>query len=345
MAANDVERAALGWANLGGYACAKPLTHSEQKSIFDRAHQLGVRMHDTAIDYGRGFAEEGLGLAWTAGQIPRDELRIQSKVLRRIITPESGQQYREAGLWSCPEPYASRITTWDWSYSGVLHQAAESRERLRIDYHNGLALHDPAEAIREAGFRLVDLDAGALAALRDLKQQGRLREIGVGSKEIDVVLDLLRLYPRPFDYFMIMNYNLLDHHRCLDKLIPACQDHGVRLFLAGPYASGILASSTSEMNPFLYYKKADRDVVRKTELLVQLAREHGMNSLRPAAVQFVAANSTFSRIIFGGRTPTEIEENIGNLSSPIPAAFWQRLRETTLDGKPLIHPKAPLPEH
>ena len=339
-----VERAALGWANLGGYACAKPPTHSDQKAVFDRAHQLGVRMHDAAIDYGRGFAEEGLGLAWTAAKIPRNQLRIQSKVLRRIATPAPGQRYREAGLWSCPEPYASRITTWDWSYSGVMEQAEESRERLRIDYHDGLSLHDAAEAVEQAGMRLADLDSGALAALRDLKQQGLLGEIGVGSKEIHIVLELLRLYPGVFDYLMIMNYNLLDHHRCIEELIPRCQDSGIRLFLAGPYASGILASSTGEINRLLYYQQASPEVLHKTELLVQLAREHGMTSLRPAAVQFVAANRAFSRIVFGGRTPGEIEENIGNLSYPVPSQFWQRLREAKLDGKPLIHPAAPLPE-
>lgn len=339
----DVERAALGWANLGGYACAKPPTHSDQQSVFERAHQLGVRTQDTAIDYGRGFAEEGLGSAWTASKIPRRELRIQSKVLRRIVTPGLGQHYREAGLWTCPEPYASRITTWDWSYAGVMEQASESRQRLCVDYHDGLALHDPAEA-REAGMQLRDLDSGASAALRDLKQQGLLREIGIGTKEIDIVLELLRLYPKVFDYVMIMNYNLLDHHRCIDELIPCCQDEGIRLFLAGPYASGILTSSTSEVNPLLYYKQAEGDVLRKTGLLMQLAREYEMSSLRPAAVQFVAANPAFSRIVFGGRSASEIEENIGNLSFPIPREFWKRLRETKLDDKPLIHPKAPLPE-
>ena len=91
-------------------------------------------------------------------------------------------------------------------------------------HHDGLALHDPAEAVEQAGMRLADLDSGALAALRDLKEQGLLREIGVGSKEIDIVLELLRLYPGVFDYLMIMNYNLLDHYRCIEELIPRCQD-------------------------------------------------------------------------------------------------------------------------
>src|SRR5439155_2478496 len=127
-------------------------------------------------------------------------------------------------------------------------------------------------------------------------------------------------------YFMIMNYNLLDHHRCIDELIPRCHDEGIRLFLAGPYASGILASSMGEMNRLLYYKQADDDVIRKVDSLLQLAREHDMNSLRPAAAQFIAANCAFSRIIFGGRTPSEIEENIANLSFPIPSQFWQHLR-------------------
>ena len=340
--AQVTERAALGWANLGGYACAQPPTHSDQRAVFERAHQLGVRMHDTAIDYGRGFSELGLGLAWTELGIPRKELRIQSKVLRKIVPPTAGKEYREAGLWNCPEPYSHYITTWDWSYDGVLKQAEESRSRLRIDYHDGLALHDPIEAMNEAGLRLADLESTGLAALRDLKQRGLLREIGVGTKEISILPELLRLYRGVFDYFMIMNYNLLDHDRCIDELIPLAEDHGISLFLAGPYASGILATPFDQINTTFYYRPAPLEVVSKVECLIRLAREFGLNSLRRAAVQFVVANSTFSKIVFGGRTPAELEENVSYLIDPLPSEFWRRLRHQKCDGRPLIHPCAPL---
>jgi D-threo-aldose 1-dehydrogenase len=337
------ERAALGWANLGGLACAKPPTPAVQLAVFERAHQLGVRTHDTAIDYGRGFAEEGLGTAWTSHRVGRNQLRIQSKVLRRIVAPKDGAQPREADLWRCPEPYARLITTWDWSYAGTLQAAAESRERLRIEYHDGLGLHDPVEAVNQAGMRLADLGTGALAALRELQQKGLLREIGIGTKDLGIIPELLRVYPKVFDYIMIMNYNLLDHHRCMDELIPLCREKGIRLFLAGPYASGILASSVGQLNPTYYYQRAQPDVIRKVELLLGLAQEYGMKDLRPAAVQFVAANEAFSKIVFGGRTPEEFEENISNLSYPIPTEFWSRLRELKAEGQPIIHPKAPLP--
>src|SRR5258706_8972966 len=341
--AGVIERAALGWANLGGYACPQPPTVADQRAAFDCTLRLGVRTHDSAIDYGRGFAEEGLGAAWTQTGIARNELRIQSKVLRRIVRPKEGQHYREAGLWRCPEPYADLITEWDWSYAGVVQQARESRERLRIEYHDGLALHDPAEAVTQARLRLSDLGATALAALRDLQNQGVLREIGVGTKELGVLPELARLYPGVFDYFMVMNYNLLDHDRCIDETIPLCRELGIQLFLAGPYASGILASSIAQIEATFSSRRATRDVIRKVECRLRLARQFGMTSLRSVAVQFVVANDAFSKIVFGGRTPGEIEENISNLSNPVPPEFWERLREAELDGRPLLHPDVPLP--
>jgi D-threo-aldose 1-dehydrogenase len=340
---NTMERAALGWANLGGYACANPPSHGDQKNVFECAHALGVRMHDTAIDYGRGFAEIGLGLSWTELKIPRTELRIQSKVLRRIVTPANGQQYREAGLWNCPKPYADFITIWDWSYDGVCQQAAESRARLQIDFHDGLALHDPVEAIAEAGLSLTDLGNSALAALRDLQQKGLLREIGVGTKDISILPELVRLYPGVFDYFMIMNYNLLDHERCLEELIPLCRDQGIALFLAGPYASGILASPFDETNATFYYRRAEPQTVQKVKQLTKLAREFGLESLKPIAVQFVAANPGFRKIVFGGRTPSEVEENIGYLNYKLPSSLWEKLRVETFRGQPLVHPRTPFP--
>jgi D-threo-aldose 1-dehydrogenase len=301
-------------------------------------------MHDTAIDYGRGFAEEGLGLAWTQSAIPRNQLRIQSKVLRQIVPPQSGDKYREAGLWCCPEPYAQQITDWDWSYHGTLEQARQSRQRLRIEYHDGLALHDPAEAVAGGRMTLEDLGHEALRALRDLKEKGLLREIGIGTKVIDILPSLVRLYPGVFSYFMIMNYNLLDHHACVQELIPLCREHDIQLFLAGPYASGILASALDEIDPTFYYRRATPEMIRIVQRLAALAREFDLPSLRPIAVQFVAANPAFSRIIFGGRTVQEIEENISNLSYPVPADLWMRLRQEKIGGKPIIHPQAPLPE-
>jgi len=55
--------------------------------------------------------------------------------------------------------------------------------------------------------------------------------------------------------------------------------------------------------------------LRKVEGMLALAREFGMNNLKPAAVQFVAANEAFGKIVFGGRTPDEdvrlLRENVG----------------------------------
>ena len=181
-------RAALGWANLGGYACQHPPTHPLQAVVFETAQECGITMHDTAVDYGRGFAEEGLGLAMAASKANRATLRIQSKVLRQIVRDPSAIAYRENDLWRCPLPYQTWSTTWDWSYEGVLRQAAESRGRLQVAYHDGLALHDHAEAVREAGMRLRDLDNTGLAALRDLKEQGQFHSIGIGTKEVPIVL-------------------------------------------------------------------------------------------------------------------------------------------------------------
>jgi len=337
-----IERAALGWANLGGYACAEPPTRASQLSVFERARHLGVRMHDTAIDYGRGFAEEGLGAAWTQSGIARAEIRIQSKVLRRIVAEPHEVAYREADLWRCPDPHARWTTTWDWSRAGILEQAKQSRERLQIDFHDGLALHDPAEACRQAGLRITDF-AEAVDALRDLKEQGLLREIGIGSKEIGIAVELLRSYPGVFGYVMIMNYNLLDHHQCIETLIPLCRERGIRLFQAGPYASGILASSIDHLNSSFYYQPASAELLQKFERLMALAREYGMTNLKAAAVQFVTANDAFSRIVFGGRDAAEFYENITNLTLPIPSEFWSNLRELEINGETIIHRDAPLP--
>ena len=336
-------RAALGWANLGGYACPEPPTHASQAAVFETAQECGITMHDTAVDYGRGFAEEGLGLAMAGSKANRANLRIQSKVLRQIVRERSGIAYREKDLWRCPLPYQHWSTTWDWSYEGVLRQAAESRERLQVAYHDGLSLHDPAEGVREAGMRLRDLDNTALAALRDLKEQGQLRSIGIGTKEVPIVLDLLDLYPGVFDYLMIMNYNLLDHEQALDELIPRCAEMGIELFLAGPYASGILAAPLDSAGTF-YYHTPSAQILTKLRTLNNLAREFGLSSLKPVAVQFVAAQPAFTKIVFGGRSPDELKENLGYMNTAIPATFWRRLREVKEDGKLLIHPNAPLPD-
>lgn len=53
-------------------------------AIVKRAFELGINFFDTAENYGGGEAEEALGRAFKALNLPRDQLVVSTKLINRV---------------------------------------------------------------------------------------------------------------------------------------------------------------------------------------------------------------------------------------------------------------------
>jgi D-threo-aldose 1-dehydrogenase len=60
--------------------------------------------------------------------------------------------------------------------------------------------------------------------------------------------------------------------------------------------------------------------------------------LAAAALQFPLAHPAVASVIPGALSAREVQQNLGHLHQPIPAALWQELR-----AEGLLAPTAPIP--
>jgi 2,5-diketo-D-gluconate reductase A len=155
------------------------------------ALRVGYRLFDTAAVYGN---EPAVGRALRASGVPREELFITTKV------------------WID-----------DVSYEGTKRAAAESLERLQLDYLDLYLIHQPYHDVH-----------GAWRAMEELNEAGTLRSIGVSNFAPDRVMDLIahhRVPPAVNQIEAHPFFQQLESHEFL-------QSRGVQLQSWAPFAEG-----------------------------------------------------------------------------------------------------------
>ncbi|MDZ5650241.1 aldo/keto reductase [Nitrospirillum sp. BR 11828] len=297
------------------------------------AVDAGIRYIDTAPHYGFGLSESRLG-AVLADLDPREELLLSTKVGRVLVpvAPDAGP-VRHGFADAAPfEPI------FDYSYDGVMRSYAESRRRLgrqRIDlllaHDLGTLTHGDAHATHFRQF----LDGG-YRAMRELRDQGAVRAIGLGVNEWQVCLEAMG--HADFDVVLLAGRYTLLEQTALDSFFPACAARGVKVIVGGPYNSGILVNGTRGAAPLYYnYEPAPAAIVDRVRRLEAACDRFGV-PLAAAALQFPLAHPVVASVIPGMADAAQVAHTRALMDTAIPPALWQALRD---EG--LLHPEAPIP--
>src|SRR5262249_57722057 len=106
----------------------------------------------------------------------------------------------------------------------------------------------------------------------------------------------------------------------------------------GGYNCGSLGTGTRGKDIPLYdYRPAPTPVLDRVRRLETVCEDFNI-PLAAAALQFPLAHPAVVSVIPGLGSVAEVTKTIDLYETPIPAAFWAKLRETGL-----LHPGAPLP--
>ncbi|MEE3624249.1 aldo/keto reductase [Nitrospirillum sp. BR 11752] len=297
------------------------------------AVDAGIRYIDTAPHYGFGLSESRLG-AVLADLDPREELLLSTKVGRVLVpvAPDAGP-VRHGFADAAPfEP------VFDYSYDGVMRSYAESQRRLgrqRIDlllaHDLGTATHGDAHGGHFRQF----LDGG-YRAMRELRDQGAVRAIGLGVNEWQVCLEAMG--HADFDVVLLAGRYTLLEQTALDSFFPACAARGVKVVVGGPYNSGILVNGTRGAAPLYYnYEPAPAAIVDRVRRLEAACDRFGV-PLAAAALQFPLAHPVVASVIPGMADSAQVAHTRALMDTAIPPALWQALRDDNL-----LHPDAPIP--
>lgn len=312
-------RLGLGGAPLGNLFTA--VSDADAQALVDAAWASGCRSFDTAPHYGHGLSEIRLGKALR--DRPRDAFALSSKV-GRVLIPDVNAARNQYGYVDVL-PFSQ---AWDFSAAGTRRSVEDSLQRLGLARLDVAYVHDPDAA--NHGARAPDVLQQVidetLPALQQLKKQGLVGAIGLGTNDVDVVLQVLP--HADLDVLMLAGrYSLLDHS-ALPALLPQCVARGVRVALGGVFNSGILATGVRHSGgaqATFNYAPASQEWLQRTAHIESVCQAHGV-LLRAAALQFALAHAAVDIVMLGARTAAEWLDAQAMLQHPIAQDFWADLR-------------------
>ncbi len=284
------------------------------------AYDAGIRMFDTAPQYGCGLAEERLGLLLR--DVPRDHIVIASKVGKRIAPLGSGGQRQREVIF--PGGHDAEMV-FDYSADGTKRIVEASLRRLRLDRLDLVLIHDVTRHFHgDDGVHAVFEQArnDVVPALRQLQDEGVIGAIGTGLKDVDIAarfvdeceIDVVLMPGR---------LTLLDQSSIVSGLADLCHKHGVALIAAAPFDSGILATG-SAIGGTYGYRPADADILARVRGIEAVCRRFD-TPLQAAALQFPRLHPAVTTVLTGMRTPDDVSLNAAWMKAAIDPALWTEL--------------------
>ena len=307
------------WA-FGGGAYWGDCSQQDVDAVVRRSVELGLNYFDTAEAYNDGRSEESLGQALKG--LPRDSLVIGTKV-------SPSNCYGEALLKHCEL----------------------SLRRLGLDYIDIYMIHWP---IHPHSIRHFSKDEAissnpptvdeAFAALALLKQQGKIRQIGVSNFGPARLEEALRICPD-----IVVNqlaYSLLTRGIELESL-PQCRKLGAGVVGYMTLLQGVLAdlyptlahvpAHQARTRHFHHSRSAlsrhgEEGAEEETNAALAgirtIAKEYGM-TMPEIATKWALAGRGITCCLIGVRSVRKLEDNVRASAEPLPSEIVEELNRVT----------------
>ena len=271
-----------------------------------RAVELGVNHIDTAAAYGDGKSERVIR-EFLKGR--SDKIHVATK-----IPPQTGE-------WR-PSPWER----WESVYSeAYLRQNIEERlQMLGTDCLDVCFLHTWTRAWNR--------DPGPLFALQKLKQEGKIRAVGISTPEHDQDSVNDPMKAGLLDVVQVI-YNLFDQDASAE-LLPTAQATGTGIIVRVAFDEGSLTGKYTKDTKFPEgdfrntYFKGERltETVERIEVIRQDVAGSGY-TLPQVALLYPLAQPGVSAVIPGIRNPAQAELNTAVVHlPPLPQSLVEKLR-------------------
>ena len=272
----EVTRLGYGAMELRDAPRGRPVTEDQARSILNAVLDAGINFIDTSNDYGR--SEEFIGKSISSR---RSDYYLATKCGCR---PGGGQPHI-------------------WTKENLFRGLHESLERLKTDYVDVMQLHNPTVEECESG--------GLVEALEEMRQQGKVRWIGIST-----TLPHLPAFLRwgVFDTFQIP-YSALqrEHETWISKSAHA----GIGTVIRGGVAKGEPGvSGVGRPEPWRYFEQAMLDELR----------EEG-ESRTAFMLRFTLTHPHMHTNIVGTQNPEHLQENVqATLRGPLSSDVYEEAK-------------------
>lgn len=281
----DMEITLIGfgsWA-IGGNAWG-PQDDEEAVGAIRRAVGLGMNWIDTAAVYGLGHSEE-----------------LVAQALKGVPESERPYVFTKCSLVWDEEGEVHNILKKD----SVKRECEESLRRLQVDIIDLYQIHWPRPD--------EDIEEG-WSALAELKEEGKVRHIGVSNFDVSQMERAQKIAPVET---LQPPYNMLNRD-VEEEILPYCEEQDIGVIIYSPMRSGLLTGKMTRERvqnlPSDDWRRNSSDFqeprlsrnLELVELLEKIGREHG-RSPAEVAIAWTLRHPAVTAAIVGGRRPDQVD--------------------------------------
>lgn len=284
---------------------------------------------DSAGKYGAGLALEEIGQQLKALEVDPSRVLISNKLGWKRVPLKGAEPTFESGVWKDLKHDAVQ----NISAKGILDCFEQGNELLG-DYHAQLvSVHDPDEYLdaafdpEESVKRYREIKE-AYAALRKLKEEGRVLGVGVGAKDWRVIK---RLHEDGivFDWVMFANScTVYSHPEDVLALMQSLHEAGSLLINSAVFHAGFLTGGK-------YFDYREVTPERDAELFAWRDKFNALCdkfSLTPALAccQFALSPPGVAALAMNTSRASRVADNVALVETLVPAEFWVAMKNEGL---------------
>ncbi|WP_214893272.1 aldo/keto reductase [Exiguobacterium sp. H66] len=272
----------LGTNAVGGHNLYPNLDEQAGRDLVRVALMNGINFLDTAFIYGPERSEELVGETWS-DTVERKDVILATKGAHKIVDDE---------------------VVIDNSPEFLKQSVEESLKRLKTDYIDLFYIHFPDEATPKDQ---------AVAALAELKEQGKIRAIGVSNFSLEQLKEANK--DGHVDVYQ-GEYNLFKRD-AEKEILPYIREHGISFVPYFPLAAGLLAGKYDENTKFddlrakdpLFQEDVFKDNLAKVELLRPIAKEKEVDVAHVVLAWYLAQDG-IDAIIPGAKRADQVTDTL-----------------------------------
>jgi D-threo-aldose 1-dehydrogenase len=307
------------------------LEHETKRQIVREwfAHVEAPVAMDSAGKYGAGLALEELGRCLRELGVERKDVILSNKLGWKRVPLTTPEPTFEPGAWvdidHDAEPHIS--------YDGILDCYKQGCELLGEEYPVQLvSVHDPDEYLAAAAD---DADRArrwndvldAYRALGELKQQGLVCGVGVGSKDWRIIRELAEHVD--FDWVMFAcSLTPYRHPRELIEFMEQLHARNVGMINSAVFNAGFLIGGEY----FDYVRPAEAshpELFRWREKFLALCETHDV-SPAVACIQFGLSVPGVSAVALNTSKPKRVKDNVEAFRQTVSKKFWSAMKNEKL---------------
>ncbi|UOQ45993.1 aldo/keto reductase [Halobacillus salinarum] len=289
----------LGTNAVGGHNIYPNLDEEAGKQVVRTALENGMNLLDTAYIYGPERSEELVGqVVKEYGN--REDVVIATKGAHRFVGEDVVFNNAPSFLKECVE---------------------QSLQRLQTDYIDLFYIHFPDNETPKDE---------AVGALKQLKDEGKIRSIGVSNFSID---QLKEANKDGFVDVLQSEYNLFKR-QAEEELLPYTAEHQISFVPYFPLASGLLSGKYNENSSFddiranspLFQGEAFKKNLEKVEQLRDISNSQGVD-IPHVVLAWYLNQPSIDAVIPGAKRREQVVDNLKTLEVELSKDEFKQIHE------------------